>query len=59
MNSDAFRRVFRGLQPALLLLQFSRGDVRPFKHCFPRIGEVAATADIKGGLLANQIWYEL
>jgi hypothetical protein len=54
---DAFRRVFRGLQPALLLLQLSRGDVRPFKHCFPRIGE--GRCDCEGGLLANQIWYEL
>jgi hypothetical protein len=38
-TADSFRRVLRGLQPALLLSQLSRGDVRPFEYGFPRIGE--------------------
>jgi hypothetical protein len=38
-TADAFFRVFRGLQPALLLLLLSRRHVRPFKCGFPRIGE--------------------
>ena len=51
-TADAFRRVFRGLQPAPLLLQLSRGDVRPFEYGFPRIGE--GRRDRERGLLANQ-----
>ena len=38
-TADAFLRVFRGLQPALLLLQLSRRYVRPFEYRFPRVGE--------------------
>jgi hypothetical protein len=38
-TADAFRRVFRGLQPALLLLQLIRGDVRPFEYGFPGVSE--------------------
>jgi hypothetical protein len=51
-TADAFGCVFRGLQPALLLLQLSRGDVRPFAYGFPRIGE--GRRDRERGLLANQ-----
>ena len=51
-TADAFSRVFRGLQPALLLLQLSRGDVRPFEYGFPRIGE--GRCDREGSLLADQ-----
>jgi hypothetical protein len=43
-TADAFSRVFRGLQPALLLLQLSRGDDRPFERGFPRIGQGRANA---------------
>ena len=46
------RRVFRGLQPAPLLLQLSRGDVRPFEYRFPCVGE--GRCDGERGLLANQ-----
>ena len=51
-TTDAFCRVFRGLQAALLLLQLSRGDIRPFEYGFPRIGE--GRRDRERGLLANQ-----
>ena len=51
-TADAFRRVFRGLQPAPLLLQLSRGDVRPFEYSFPGVRE--GRRDRERGLLANQ-----
>jgi hypothetical protein len=50
-TADAFFRVFRGLQPALLLLQLSRRHVRPFKCGFPRIGE--GRCDRERGLFAD------
>jgi hypothetical protein len=53
-TADAFLRVFRGLQPALLPLQLSRGYVRPFEHGFPRVGE--GRCDRERGLFTNQKW---
>jgi hypothetical protein len=52
-TTDAFCRVFRGLQLALLLLQLSRGDVRPFEYSLAGVRE--GRRDRARGLLANQV----
>ena len=51
-TADAFSRVFRGLQPALLLLQLSRCYVRAFEHGFAGIGE--GRRDRERSLFADQ-----